>query len=46
MKKIIKITVSGGVAEYEKGLDIEQLIKKADVLLYKAKNSGKNKIMC
>jgi len=46
MKKIIKITVSGGVAEYEKELDIEQLIKKADVLLYKAKNSGKNKIMC
>jgi diguanylate cyclase (GGDEF)-like protein len=45
-EEIIKITVSGGVAEYEKGMDIEQLIKKADVLLYKAKNNGKNKIIC
>ncbi len=45
-EKIIKITVSGGVAQYEAGLDIEQLIKKADVLLYRAKNNGKNKIMC
>ena len=45
-KEIIKITVSGGVAEYEKDLDIEEFIKKADMLLYKAKNSGKNKIMC
>ena len=43
-EEIIKITVSGGVAQYEAGLDIEQFIKKADVLLYRAKNSGKNKI--
>ncbi|UUV17688.1 diguanylate cyclase [Fusobacteria bacterium ZRK30] len=45
-KEIVKITVSGGVAEYQKDLDIEKFIKKADMLLYKAKNSGKNKIMC
>lgn len=45
LKKLIKITVSGGVAKYEKGLNIEQFIKKADELLYKAKNSGKNKII-
>ena len=44
-KEIIRITVSGGVAECEEDLDTEQLIKKADILLYKAKNSGKNKIM-
>jgi len=42
---MIKITVSGGVAQYKNELDIEEFIKKADKLLYKAKNSGKNKIM-
>lgn len=36
----LKITVSGGVAEYIGG-DIEELVKKADQLLYKAKESGK-----
>lgn len=44
-EETIKITVSGGVAQYEKGLDIEQFIKKADILLYKAKNNGKNKVI-
>ena len=43
--KNVKITVSGGIAQYNKGLDIEEFIKKADILMYKAKNSGKNKIM-
>ncbi len=37
----LKITVSGGVAEYIGG-DIEELVKKADQLLYKAKESGRN----
>ncbi|MCS5420603.1 MULTISPECIES: sensor domain-containing diguanylate cyclase [Psychrilyobacter] len=45
LEKLMKITVSGGIAEYERGLDIEQFIKKADVLLYQSKNSGKNKII-
>jgi diguanylate cyclase (GGDEF)-like protein len=45
-KKIkIKITISGGVMEYEEGLSIEGLIERADKLLYKAKRLGKNKIL-
>ena len=37
----LKVTVSGGVAEFIGG-DIEELVKKADQLLYKAKESGRN----
>lgn len=44
-KKKIKITISGGVMEYEEGLTIEGLIETVDKSLYKAKRSGKNKIL-
>lgn len=45
-KKIkIKITISGGVMEYEEGLSIEELIERVDKLLYRAKRLGKNKII-
>lgn len=37
----LKISVSGGVAEFIGG-DVEELVKKADQLLYKAKESGRN----
>lgn len=37
----LKITISGGVAEFIGG-DVEELVKKADQLLYKAKESGRN----
>lgn len=37
----LKITVSGGVAEFMGG-DVEELVKKADQLLYKAKENGRN----
>jgi len=37
----LRVTVSGGVAEFIGG-DIEELVKKADQLLYKAKESGRN----
>ena len=44
MKKIqLKVTISGGVCEF-KDEDSEKLIIKADKLLYKAKESGRNRI--
>ncbi len=41
--KSAPITISGGVAEYTGG-DVELLIKKADELLYTAKEKGRNMI--
>lgn len=38
------ITISGGVAEYSKGMSIEELIDAADKNLYIAKTTGRNKI--
>lgn len=38
------LTLSGGLTEY-KGETIDALIKEADQLLYRAKNSGKNQII-
>jgi len=37
----LKVSVSGGVAEFAGG-NVEELVKKADQLLYKAKESGRN----
>ena len=39
-----KVTISVGVAEFKNGDTIEQLINKADHALYKAKESGRNKV--
>ena len=39
-----KITCSFGIAEHKENQDIESTIKKADELLYKAKNGGRNKV--
>lgn len=39
----VKITISGGVAELDKE-NVEGLIEKADKLLYKAKQNGRNRI--
>jgi len=39
-KENVKVTVSGGAAEYAGS--IEGLVKKADLLLYKAKENGRN----
>jgi diguanylate cyclase (GGDEF)-like protein len=36
-------TISIGVAQYSLGMSVEGLISKADTLLYKAKNHGKNR---
>lgn len=38
------ITVSGGVAEYVRGIKAEELIELADKRLYEAKHAGRNRI--
>ncbi|MHB1681028.1 MAG: GGDEF domain-containing protein [bacterium] len=42
---IEKITISIGVAFYQKGILKEELIKTADTNLYKAKEQGRNKVV-
>jgi len=44
-RKTIKFTVSGGVASFAEVKDFESLFKKSDEALYKAKQTGKNKIV-
>lgn len=41
----IKITISGGVKEYDNKELLHVLIDKSDINLYKAKNTGRNKIV-
>ncbi len=41
-KKSLKITCSYGVSEWQKGDTIESLLKRADLALYMAKESGRN----
>ncbi len=40
----IAVTVSGGIAEMEKGDTLSRLVKRADVQLYLAKEGGRNRI--
>lgn len=40
------ITISLGAAEYTANEDIEMLISRADAALYKAKQTGRNKVVC
>ena len=42
--KDIRITVSQGLSIFNKSKDVDQLIKEADIALYKAKEEGKNRI--
>jgi diguanylate cyclase (GGDEF)-like protein len=44
-KQAIKITVSGGVAGFREGKNFDELFRAADRALYKAKQTGKNKIV-
>lgn len=43
--KIVRVTISGGIAAHSKGEDIAQLIKKSDLKLYQAKDEGRNRII-
>ncbi len=38
------VTISGGIAEYQAGEDVEMLIKRVDLALYKAKENGRDRI--
>jgi diguanylate cyclase (GGDEF)-like protein len=40
----IKITISIGVAELQKGMDLKAFYKSADEMLYQAKRGGRNKV--
>lgn len=41
----LQITFSAGIAEYQQGVQVDDLINTADRLLYKAKDGGKNMVV-
>jgi len=41
----VKITISGGVAQFQEGDDLDSIVSRADGCLYAAKRSGKNRCM-
>ncbi len=43
--QIIKVTASFGVSSLSADLNLDELIKQADEALYRAKNSGRNKVV-
>ncbi|QUM78184.1 GGDEF domain-containing protein [Moritella sp. 24] len=44
VEKIVQVTISIGVAQSRSPVSPEEIIKEADKLLYKAKESGRNKV--
>ena len=44
-KEVLPITMSFGVAGYEKGDDDISIYKRVDLALYKAKETGRNKVV-
>jgi diguanylate cyclase len=42
--KLGRVTLSGGVAEFQSGEAIDKLIERADTALYTAKHNGRNQI--
>ena len=45
-REIYSVTVSVGVAEYQVGESIPQLLTRADEALYEAKRDGRNRVRC
>lgn len=43
--KKIKVTMTLGISGYKKGDNIRSMVQKADICLYKGKNSGKNQVV-
>lgn len=41
----VQVTISAGIAEYEPGETIDQLLERADKALYQAKNEGRNRVL-
>jgi len=41
----LSVTLSAGIASHRKGENIEQLLHRADLALYQAKNSGRNTVI-
>ncbi len=41
----LKITISVGVAEFEEGKTFEEMVKHSDEALYRAKETGRNKVI-
>lgn len=41
----LKVTISAGVADNSSGLDYNLILKNADLALYKAKGTGRNKVV-
>jgi len=39
-----QVTISLGVAEWNKSESVDELIKRADLAMYKAKNAGRNRV--
>ena len=44
-KYFIKVTISGGVSEFNKDITGEELFRRADKALYDAKTHGRNKVV-
>lgn len=42
--RVGSVTASFGVAEYEAGIPREELVKRADIALYQAKENGRNQV--
>jgi len=45
-EKLEQITCSFGVAEFQKGDDVQSIMKRVDDVLYLAKDKGKNRVEC
>ena len=43
--EIVKVSISGGLAECKKGMTTDQIIAAADAALYRAKSAGRNQIL-
>ena len=46
IEQTLDVTVSAGIAMHTKGSSVEELIKAADQALYRAKESGRNRVEC